>query len=158
MFKAHKPGQAKLTRTVTFLGGLFFVLWGCRSVLNELPSLSRRLKDAWNEILFDASAADAWYPDFVFVDSKFSPALTIAVVLLAVGTVWLFWLLNRPKVADALIDMETEMQKVSWPSFSDAWQSTLVVSGFTALIVGLVFTYDLVIKGIIELMPRRGGI
>ena len=64
----------------------------------------------------------------------------------------------RPRVGDALAEMETELQKVSWPSLSDAWQSTLVVSGFTALIVVLVFSYDIVIKGIIELVGPKGAV
>ncbi|MCE9636163.1 MAG: preprotein translocase subunit SecE [Planctomycetes bacterium] len=158
MFKVHKPGQAKLTRTITFLAGLFLVVWGCRSALIELPSFWRRLGDSWNEILLDAKPTEAWTADLVLIESKFSPALTMAAVLLVLATLWVFWILNRPKVADSLVDMESELQKVSWPSFSDAWQSTLVVSGFTALIVGLVFGYDLVIKGIIELIVPRGGI
>lgn len=158
MFTVHKPGQGKLARTITFLAGLFLVVWGCRSALIELPSFWRRLGDSWNEILLDAKPTEAWSADLVIVESKFSPALTIAVLLMVVATLWLFWLLNRPKVADALVDMETELHKVSWPGFSDAWQSTLVVSGFTALIVVLVFGYDLVIKGIIELIVPRGGI
>ena len=45
---------------------------------------------------------------------------------------------------------------MSWPTFPDAWQSTLVVSGFTALVVVLVFFYDFVIKHIVDLMPKGG--
>lgn len=153
MFQVHKPGQAKLSRTITFLFGLFLIAWACRSIRMELPLVWSRLGEAWNEILLDARPADAWRVDLVLDESAFSPALTIAVLLLVGGTLWWFWLLNRPRIADHLVEMEAELRKVSWPTFSDAWQSTLVVSGFTALIVVLVFVYDLVIKGLIELMP-----
>ena len=153
MFQVHKPGQAKLSRTVTFLACLFLVAWGCRSLLYELPSISPRLADGWNEILMGARPEEAWRVDLVLVESNFSPALTAALLALAGTSLWLFWLLNRPRIADQLVEMEAELHKVSWPTLSDAWQSTLVVSGFTALIVVLVFVYDLVIKGIIELMP-----
>jgi preprotein translocase SecE subunit len=153
VFEVHKPGQAKLSRTVTFLGGLFLIAWACRSALLELPFLWSRLGESWNEILLDASPRDAWRADLVLLETNFSPAMTLAVVLLVVASLWWFWLINRPRIADHLVDMEAELRKVSWPTLSDAWQSTLVVSGFTALIVVLVFVYDLVIKGIIDLMP-----
>lgn len=164
MFQVHKPGQAKLSRTVTFLGGLLLIAWGCRSLLYELRSFSTAgangvaqhpMDLAWNEILGGASKGAAWRADLIVVESSFSPALTAAVVVLIAASAWWFWLLNRPRIADHLVEMEAEMHKVSWPTFSDAWQSTLVVSGFTALIVVLVFTYDIVIKGIVELMPVR---
>lgn len=165
MFQVHKPGQAKLARTVTLLGGLFLIAWGCRSLLYELRSFSLKGDDgtphkpldlAWNQILSSASAVDAWRVDLVVIEnSTFSPALTAAVVILIAASLWWYWLINRPRIADHLVEMEAEMHKVSWPTFSDAWQSTLVVSGFTALIVVLVFTYDIVIKGIVELMPVR---
>ncbi len=166
MFQVHKPGQGKFARTATLLAGLFFVAWAARSLLITLPPrIHATLGLSWNEILLDASPSDAWQADwatllFALDDDgcKLSPALTAALLLLAVGG-FAFWRwLNRPAVADRLIDMESELHKVSWPSFGDAWQSTLVVSGFTALIIVLVFTFDVVIKGVMDLMPvQRGG-
>jgi preprotein translocase SecE subunit len=157
VFEVHRPGQAKLTRLVTLLGGLFLVLWGCRSLIFELPSLWRPLGRAWNELLMDAPPEKAWRADVILFETNFSPALTGALLVAVVGgLLWARVVYHRPRVGDALADMETELQKVSWPSLSDAWQSTLVVSGFTALIVVLVFAYDIVIKGIIELVGPRG--
>jgi len=153
VFHVHRPGQGKVSRTVTFLGAVFLLAWGCRSMLYALPLLSKDLSLAWNEILMDASVHDAWRVDLVLLESPFSPALTISVALLVGGGLWLFWFLNRPKVADQLVEMEAELRKVSWPTLGDAWQSTLVVSGFTALIVVLVFVYDIVIKAVIDLLP-----
>jgi preprotein translocase SecE subunit len=153
VFHVHKPGKGKLTRMVTLLGGLFLLVWGCRSLLYELPSFWRPLGNSWNELVSDAKPEAAWKVDLVLFETNFSPALTASVLVLLVGGLLWFRLVNRAKIADPLVDMEDELKKVSWPSFSDAWQSTLVVSGFTALIVVLVFTYDIVIKGIIDLMP-----
>jgi len=153
VFQVHKPGKAKLTRMVTLLGGLFILVWGCRSLLYELPSFWRTLGAAWNELLMDAKPESAWKVDLVLFETNFSPALTLSALVLIVGGLLWFGLVNRAKIADPLVDMEDELKKVSWPTFSDAWQSTLVVSGFTALIVVLVFTYDIVIKYIIDLMP-----
>lgn len=160
MFHVHKPGQARLSRTIALLGGLFLAAWGCKALLLELSSYqtadrARPLDRSWNEILSGAGPDARWTVDLVILQSNFSPALTIAAVMFLVCGAWWYWLINRPRVGDQLIDMEAELRKVSWPSFSDAWQSTLVVSGFTALIVVLVFTYDIIIKRFIDLMPAN---
>lgn len=157
MFKVHKPGQAKLSRMVTLLSGLFLILWGSRSLVETLPRLHDTLGRAWNEILSGAAPSDAWQADLVIAVYKFSPALTIGLVFLVAAGLAFHWWVNRPSIADRLIEMETELHKVSWPSFPDAWQSTLVVSGFTALVVVLVFAFDFTIKSIIHLMPKGGG-
>lgn len=158
MFTAYKPGQGKISRTLTVLAGVFFALWAARSMALHLPDIWGKLGLAWNELLADARPSDAWTVDLVVLDTmKVSPALTLAAAVALGGSVWWLWLCNRPSVADRLVDMETELHKVSWPSFPDAWQSTLVVSGFTALVVVLVLVYDIVIKGMIKLMPVASG-
>ena len=35
--------------------------------------------------------------------------------------------MNRQKAADMLIETESEMRKVTWPTFLDAWHGTLAV-------------------------------
>lgn len=153
VFQAHKPGQGKLSRTFILLAGLVLVAWAAKSLALNVHRIHAKLGLAWNEIFSDAVGDQVWRVDYVVGEGKFSPALTIALLVLVAGGLWLFWFLNRPAMADRLIDMEAELHKVSWPSFADAWQSTLVVSGFTALVVVLVFSYDFVIKHVIDLMP-----
>jgi len=156
LFHTHKSGQARLSRLVTLLSGLFLVAWGSRSLLQTIgdPTVWNWGSKSWNQILSDAAEKDAWRVDAVFFESKFSPAFTIAAVVLA-GMSFFWWtFLNKERWADLLIDMETELRKVSWPSPSDAWQSTLVVTGFTATVVVTILVYDLVIKGFIELFVR----
>jgi preprotein translocase SecE subunit len=62
-------------------------------------------------------------------------ALVIAVVIAAVGVFFLMRMLERPKVADLLIDSETEMRKCTWPSWNETFTSSIVI-----LVVMLVFT------------------
>ena len=68
-------------------------------------------------------------------------ALIIAVVLSALGLVLLMKILNRPKVADLLIDSETEMRKCTWPSWNETFTSSLVILVvmlfFTAILAGM---------------------
>jgi preprotein translocase SecE subunit len=144
---------------ITFLSGLFLIVWGCRSLMRAVgdPAIWRDGSKAWNEFSWLGGAAekDAWRVDLVVIAEKVSPAFTFSAILL-IGLSLFWWrFLNREKWADLLIDMETELRKVSWPSLPDAWQSTLVVSGFTATIVVTILVYDLVIKGFIELFVVR---
>jgi preprotein translocase SecE subunit len=142
---------------ITFLSGEFLIVWGCRSLMRAVgdPAIWSKGALAWNQIFGGASEKDAWTIDIVVLQEKFSPAFTFAALLLVGLTLFWWRFLNREKWADLLIDMETELRKVSWPSLPDAWQSTLVVSGFTATVVVTILVYDLVIKGFIELFVVR---
>jgi preprotein translocase SecE subunit len=141
---------------VTLLSGLFLICWGGRSLMRTLadPAIWPKGGYAWNQIFGGASDADAWRASLLVIDEKFSPAFTIGAAVAIVLCIWWWRFLNREKWAELLIDMETELRKVSWPTLSDAWQSTLVVTGFTFTIVATILVYDLVIKGFIELFVK----
>lgn len=152
MFAVYKPGQAKPSRTSTFLIGLFLILWGCVAIMLHLPRLWAQLGDPFNVLFMEALPENGWTVDLVFMVATVGPALAIAALIAIVGSLWWWKFLNTPKWADLLIEMETELKKVSWPTASDAWQSTLVVTGFTIALVVAMFVYDVVIKGFMELV------
>lgn len=157
LFKTHKPGQARLSRMITLLSGLFLVAWGCRSLTQTLASpklAAGKLGLPINVAYMNAPEKDGWRVSWVVVDENLSVAFLIGAVLLLALGFWWWRFVNRERWADLLIDMETELRKVSWPSPSDAWQSTLVVTGFTFTVVGTILVYDLVIKGFIELIVK----
>lgn len=157
LFRIHKPGQGKATRTISLLSGLFLIAWGCRSLMQTLsdPAIWPSGGLAWNQVIGDAAERDAWRVNLVVLQTKISPAFTLAAVLVLALSFWWWRILNRERWADMLIEMETELRKVSWPSPSDAWQSTLVVTGFTFAVVVTILVYDVVIKGFIELVVQR---
>jgi preprotein translocase SecE subunit len=157
LFKTHKPGQARLSRMITLLSGLFLIAWGCRSLLRTLSSptfFDGKLGLPINVAYMGAPEKDGWRADWIVVNENLSIAFLIGVALLLVLGGWWWRFVNKERWAELLIEMETELRKVSWPSPSDAWQSTLVVTGFTFTVVGTILVYDLVIKGFIELFVR----
>jgi preprotein translocase SecE subunit len=151
ILKAYKPGQAKLSRTIALLSGLFLIVWAGRSLLRTIPSFWPAGGDALNQTWYRAPEAEAWRVNAVVVNEKLSPASLIAAVVVLSLSLWWWRFVNKERWADLLIDMETELRKVSWPTASDAWQSTLVVTGFTFTVVVTILVYDLVIKGFFEL-------
>jgi preprotein translocase SecE subunit len=152
-FATYKPGQARLSRTIALLSGLFLVAWGARSLMRTLsdPAIWPSGGLSWNQFGFLGGALekDAWR--VMVLEEKLSPAFTIAAVLMICAGLWFWRFINRERWAEVLIEMEAELRKVSWPSLSDAWQSTLVVTGFTATVVVTILVYDLVIKGFINM-------
>ena len=65
-----------------------------------------------------------------------TPALLLGIAVGVLGLVVLMRTLEKPKVADLLIDSETEMRKCTWPSWNETFTSSIVI-----LVVMLVFTF-----------------
>ena len=64
-------------------------------------------------------------------------------------------ILNRPRVADALIETEAELVKVTWPTWSEAWQGTVAVT--TMVVVLFVFLTVVDLSLIKAMMMLMGG-
>ncbi|RKY22627.1 MAG: preprotein translocase subunit SecE [Planctomycetota bacterium] len=68
-------------------------------------------------------------------------ALLVAVGLAGLCLWMLMRMLDRPKVADMLIDSETEMRKCTWPTWDETLTSSVVILvvmvAFTGLLAGM---------------------
>lgn len=149
LLKSYKPGMAKTSRTITNVTGVFFILWGGLALsqsLGRIQALSKSLNQFQG-----ASFEERWRVDILVMETNLSPALLIAVAVVLAALLWWQRFLNSEKWAEMLIDMEGEMRKVSWPTLSDAWQSTLVVTACTVILVSLIFLYDTIIHAVLAL-------
>jgi preprotein translocase SecE subunit len=116
---AYKQDQGRLARLVTFWTLGVLVLYGCYSFHNEVllkyfkPSLGAPLIPSMKKI------------PILGVELNGAFLITLAVIC------GLFWVLYRweqkPKIADLLIETESEMRKVTWPSLPEAVNSSIVV-------------------------------
>ena len=61
-------------------------------------------------------------------------------------TLLIFWIVNKPKIADFMIAAEGEIKKVSWASRSEIMASTGVVISVVILMSGLLFLADIFFK------------
>lgn len=64
--------------------------------------------------------------------------------------VFLYWILNKARVADFMIATEAEMKKVNWPTKKEIFGSTIVVIAGTFLIAALLFLINLVFGAIFQ--------
>lgn len=130
-FGIYKSGQGYWTRMGTAWGTAILVLSGCAWLFDELKLVRH------NTIYWQAGC--------------------IAAVVLFFS-VFTYWLLNKPRVADFMIATEAEMKKVNWPSRREIVGSTWVVICGTFLIAALLFVVDLIFAGIFrQIGVLKGG-
>lgn len=68
-----------------------------------------------------------------------------------------YTLLHRPKIADVLIDTELEMQKVTWPSWGEAWQGTMAVTIMVVVLFLFLSVVDLVLSKTMLMLVGGGA-
>lgn len=126
-FFSFKPDQGRFARGLAFwlLTGLTY--FGCTTFYYFLHW-------SWaTDSLMDRNIP--------ILDIPLNLALVSSVVLfLFVEFMILRLVVNKPSVSTMLIDTETEMKKVTWPTWNDAFNSSLIVLGavaFFAILLGL---------------------
>jgi preprotein translocase SecE subunit len=72
-----------------------------------------------------------------------TPSFIAALVLFAGGLAWLRSFVNRPRVADLLIETEAELKRVKWAPRKEAVRATAVVLYFVFWFAMVMLVYDL---------------
>ncbi len=116
-FGIYKRGQGKYTRLCSAFAAAIIAGLGCLQLYKKLEAVEWGL----------SRKAALWVATMV-------PAgLSVVFALL------IFWLINKPSVADFMISAEGEMKKVSWSSKQEIAVSTfivIVVVVFMAILLG----------------------
>jgi preprotein translocase subunit SecE len=122
LMQMYKPGQGKYTRLGSGFSAAALVAVGCLLLFRMLA----------------ASDVNLWISTMV-----------PAVILVACG-VFLYWLLNKPSVADFLIASEGELKKVNWSSRKEVAVSTFIVIIVVLVMAALLGTTDFVFQLIFQ--------
>jgi len=122
-FNVYKPGLGKYTRLYSAVALAMVAGLGCWRLYTILadvsvPGLSKQTS---------------------FLISRLVPAALFAILAFLV-----YWLLNRPVVADFLIAAEGEMKKVSWSSRKEITVSTIIVIVVVIMLAVLIGLTDLI--------------
>ncbi|OHB64918.1 MAG: preprotein translocase subunit SecE [Planctomycetes bacterium RBG_13_62_9] len=118
----YKPGQGKYTRLGTGFASAIVVAMGC-----------------WR--LYERLAATDWNDWIVFL---------VPIGILLGASVLIFWLLNKPTVADFLIAAEGELKKVNWSSRKEIVVSTVVVIIVVVIMAALLGATDVAFQVIFD--------
>lgn len=112
---AYKKDQGRMARMTAFWSLAILVFYGSASLKTELVARSNALAQPIGGIRLPVLGVNL------------SPAFLIAAIVFGVG----MWLLNRwlarPRYADLLIETETELRKVTWPTIEETINGSVVV-------------------------------
>ena len=109
----YKRNQGRMTRQLTSVMVGLILFWGSWTISN-----------------------------FWLLDQDSLVRIGVPVAIFALGAWVIYRLVNYPRVADFLISVEAEMDKVSWASWPELYRSTIVVI-CTMLFLGVtLFVFD----------------
>ena len=114
-FNIYKRGQGKYTRLSSAFGIALIAGLGCLQLYNKLQATDLNL---WVATMVPAG-------------------------LLVILSLLIFWLANKPSIADFMIAAEGEMKKVNWSSRKEIAVSTFIVIVVVVLMAALLFVTDL---------------
>jgi preprotein translocase subunit SecE len=117
-FEIYKRGQGKYTRLCSAFGAAIIAGLGCLQLYKKL----------------DGTDLGLWVKTMVPAGFFVSLGLLI------------FWLVNKPSVADFMVAAEGEMKKVSWSSRKEIAVSTFIVIMVVILMAMLLGITDLVFQ------------
>ena len=103
-------------------------------------SLNETLAGNFNESLGEALIPS--FPRIPVMGTNLTGAFLIAAIVCIVGIVLLFRFLEKPKYADLLIDTETELRKVTWPTLQEVINSSIVVILCVMFLMGFLAASD----------------
>lgn len=115
-----KRGQGKYTRLGSGFGWGIIAALGCLALYRQLNALD-----------FPNEQIEMWITTMVPVG-----------IFAALGLL-IFWLLNKPSIANFMIDAEGEMKKVSWSSRKEIAVSTVVVISVVVILGAFLGAADL---------------
>jgi preprotein translocase subunit SecE len=119
-FKIYKPGQGYYTRMISAVSVGVIVLSGVGWLWEKMPTI-----------------------DAIPTKQMLYYQAGMAVSVIAIFGAIVFFLLNKPRIADFMIATEAEMKKVNWPGKKEIIGSTWVVICGTAFIAMLLWCINL---------------
>ena len=104
-----------MARMVAFWSLAVLIFYGCTSLHTELASR------------FSSLAVPVAGIRIPIIGGDLNPAVLISTAVLIGGVTLLYRWQQAPKQADLLIETESELRKVTWPSLGETMTSSIVV-------------------------------
>jgi len=120
VFDIYKRGQGKYTRLCSAFGVATIAGLGCLRLFRKLEATS------W----FSNQTTTMWI------------ATMVPAALFLLFAFLIYWIVNKPSIADFMIAAEGEMKKVSWSSRQEITVSTIIVIVVVLIMATLLGTTD----------------
>lgn len=143
--RSYREDQGRLTRMFAFWAVVGMVYFGCTFLYSQLFQYVEGLRPALGGLKVPLISYDL------------NGALVICIGVFAVGATVAYRYLNRTAVVDGLVDTETELKKVTWPTFNETINASLVVVAFVLLLMGFLWLADQVLESVFVRLLGIGG-
>jgi preprotein translocase SecE subunit len=141
MLYRHKPEEGRNVRQTAFWMGMGMIVYGCYALSTWLD----RVASLRGALLQD-------FPQIPILGLPLTGSNLIAIAVFLVATwIWVNYL-AKVKTAEHLIEVEGEMKKVTWPSFREASNSSIVVVTTVLLLMAFLALSDYVLRGLFEVI------
>ena len=135
---AYKPEQGRMARMAAFWSLALLLLFGCTFLHETLSSYVEALREPIGGLVLP------------IVSLELSGAFLISAALFFGVLWWLYRYMNRPNVADFLIEVEIEMRKVTWPTMDEVVNASIVVVVTVVVLMGFLAGSDFVLGKLVE--------
>ncbi len=142
---SYRKDQGRYARMFAFWALVLLVAYGCFHGGGLTDQLDRWMGDS-NSTLVDP------FP----ILKTLKTSTLIALGVLAVIALAIHRFLAKPRIADTLIETEAELQKVTWPTWPEAWQGTLAVTVMVLILFLFLTVVDYSLSQVM-LMLMGGG-
>ena len=134
MLETYKKGQGVLVRRVAFWGLAVLILWGGQA----LYTFSINTFDFMKILILEDG------PGYTLpvLNQKFNVAFVICWAITIAALVGVHAALNRQRSADFLVDTDSELKKVTWPTWKEGWNSSIIVIVFVAFLTVFLVASD----------------
>lgn len=149
MLYRYKPEEGRNARQTAFWLGEGMIFFGCYALSGTLESWQSLRMPVFGETLSQVPLLG------IGLTGAFVAALAVFVAL----TFFFLRYLAGEKTAQHLIEVEGEMNKVTWPSFEEATNSSIVVIITVLILMGFLALSDYVLGQFFDIIlwGRVGG-
>lgn len=144
---SYRKDQGRYARMLAFWATMLLIAYGCFHSGGLVSVLDRWMADG-NPVLVEP------FP----LLGRLRVSTCIVLGLVAVVGLVVHGLLQRPRIADALIDTEGEMQKVTWPAWSETWQGTMAVTVMVLVLFVFLSAVDLLLLKAMQMLSGGGAV
>ncbi|MBC8370573.1 MAG: preprotein translocase subunit SecE [Planctomycetes bacterium] len=145
MLYRYKPDEGRSARQTAFWLSVGMLFFGCYSLSGTLVGI-----EALRGPIISG------FEIIPLLGVRLSGAVAVATVVFLVSAFILMRYLGSESTAEHLIEVEQEMNKVTWPTFEDATNSSIVVVFTVAILMGFLAFSDFALARIFDVLLWGG--
>ena len=150
MAQVYKAGQGMLTRRMAFWSLVIVIVTAGLALYKWLVNLSG------GNTFFADPLIENFSNELPLLPQRLDWAFVTSWGLVALGVYLLYRWISKPKPTDFLLETDEEFKKVTWPSWTEAWNYSLLVIVFVVFLAALLWFSDIILNKLVDLILGGG--